>query len=153
MYATAHRVSDGQGHRGINAFLHKHGTVLPWPEEAWRLPETDPGVLIWSNGPEVRPGGNHVHSYLDVLAPDAATHEEVERALEGLSLELAAHELGPRDAHISLPNPVVYRHARVVLRFGVEGELLEHRARELGELRRYVDPATAVWFGNERAAG
>lgn len=147
MYATAHRVVSPRGETGINAFLHKHGTAFPWPTEPWRLPESDPGVLVWDNGPEVPAGGNHVRSYLDVLAPDDVGVEELDAALTGLWLELVADEVGPRAIQGPLPNPVVYRRGNVVLRFGVELQLEGGRAWEMAELRRSIDPATAHWLG------
>lgn len=127
MYATAHRVvSPGTGEEGINAFLHIHGRAFAWPAEPWRLPETNPGAQVWEQI-GVKPGGNRVRSYLDVLCPDDTTPAEVETALTGLWLELVADEAGPGGPQRPLPNPIVYARGRVVLRFGVELELLPNR--------------------------
>lgn len=149
MYATAHRVTTPRGETGINAFLHKHGRAFPWPDDPSHLPETDPGVDLWNNGPAVRPGGNRVHSYLDVLAPDDTPSVEIEEALDGLWLHLVADAAGPTPVQGPLPNPLVFRHGRVVLRFGVELAVLPNRALEMAELRRAVDPATARWFATQ----
>lgn len=146
MYATAHRVSSPQGMKGINTFLHEHGTAFPWPEDPSPLPETDPGLPLWNNGPEIRPGGNRVHSSLDVLAPDLVHAEEIEDALTGLWLQLVLDEAGPPPGQNPLPNPVVFRLGNVVLRFGVEPSELGNRAGEMAELRRALDPAMAQWF-------
>lgn len=145
MYATAHRVVRvTTGRTGVNAFLHKHGDRFPWPAEPWRLPESDPGVQTHDNV-HVPPGGNQVRSYLDVLAPDEATPDEIDVALTGLWLELVADEAGAASPTGPLPNPILYRRGRVVLRFGVEPALEGSRAGEMSELRAYVDPATARW--------
>jgi hypothetical protein len=145
MYATAHRVVRAStGETGINAFLHTHGEHFPWPQEAWRLPETNPGVQVRDNV-ELSPGGNRVRSYLDVLAPDNVSPDEIDVALTGLWLELVADEAAAPAATGPLPNPLVYQRGRVVLRFGVEGSLEASRSIEMAELRTYVDPGTARW--------
>lgn len=150
MYATAHRVSNARGETGINAFLHKHGSAAPWPADPWLLPERTPGALV-GDQVAVRPGGNNVHAYLDIIAPDDTTPAEVDVALTGLWLELAAEEAGPTSPSGPLPNPLVYRRGRVFLRFGVEDRAVSTRASEFSELRGYVDPATAVWHEVARA--
>lgn len=146
MYATAHRVTTPRGETGINAFLHQHGRTFPWPDEPSHLPETDPGAHLWNNGPAVRAGGNRVHSYLDVLAPDDTPSGEIEAALDGLWLHLVADDAGPAAVQGQLPNPLVFRYGRVVLRFGVELSGMPNRALEMAELRCAVDPGTAQWF-------
>ena len=119
MYATAHRVSSPQGKSGTNVFLHEHGHAFPWPVDPSTLPESNPGRLLWSNGPEVKPGGNRIHAYLDVLAPDEVHADEIEETLTGLWLSLIADEAEAPAPEDPLPNPLVYRHGDVVLRFGV----------------------------------
>ena len=108
------------------------------------MPETDPGAMVGDNV-KVRPGGNDVHSYLDVLSPDDASPADIETALFGLWLELVADDAGPSSPTGPLPNPVVYRRRMVVLRFGVEERMVPTRSVEFSELRQYVDPATATW--------
>jgi hypothetical protein len=152
MYATAHRVSTPGGDTGINAFLHKHGRAFEWPTDPSDLPEIEPGVALWNNGPAVAAPGGRVHSYLDVLAPDDASAEELDQALTGLWLHLVAEEVGTEGIQGALPNPLVYRRGRVVVRFGVEHAGMPNRALEMAELRRAVDPGTARWFA-VRGAG
>lgn len=145
MYATAHRVTNPKtGATGVNAFLHVHGAHFPWPEDPWTLPERDPGAQVLDNGPQVPPGGNRVEAYLDVLAPDDASADELDAALMGLWLAFVADEAGTPAPQGPIPNPVVYRHGRVVIRFGVALPTAL-RALELAELRRHVDLAMARW--------
>lgn len=152
MYATAHRVVNPKGEEGVNAFLHRHGPDFPWPEEAWNLPETQPGDQVWEQV-SLPPGGNRVRSYLDLLCPDDTRPAEVDVALTGLWLELVADDAAPAGPQ-SLPNPLVYQRDRVTVRFGVEeGPLVLGRALEMSTLRRLVDPATAPWTGVGRGSG
>jgi len=147
VYATAHRVVRGE-REGFHAFLHKHGVHYVWPQDPWNLPERDPGELLWDNTSLPR-HGNRVRSYLDVIAPDTISAREIDTALTALWAQLAAEEFGPKGAHATgndrLPNPVVYQHGSVVLRFGVELGLEGTRALEMAQLRAAVDPATARW--------
>jgi hypothetical protein len=153
MYIAIHRVRNtATGKEGINAFKHMHGLDFMWPQEPWRLPTENPGILEQQTTP-VKPGGNEVLSYLDVLSPDAVSPEELDLALTGLWLELVADERGPDSPMGSFPNPVVYQRGRVVLRFGVEGWRLPTRSIEFSELRRYADPATAIWDTTAIRAG
>lgn len=131
------------GASGINGFLHAHGPLYPWPLEAWRLPESDPGAQVWRQI-ELPPGGNRVRSYLDVVCPDDTPAAMVDEALTSLWLELIAEEAGPTAAQGAFPNPVVYGHGQVVVRFGVELGMMPNRALELAELRAVVDVAAAV---------
>lgn len=145
MYATAHRVLSLSGQTGINTFVHFHGAEYLWPAEPWRLPETEPGTLSREQV-EVRVGGNRVRSYLDILAPDGTPRGELDIALTDLWLELIADESGAAAPVGPMPNPVVYHRGAVVLRFGVEADLIPHRAQEMAELRERIDPSTAPWL-------
>ncbi|MCB9760481.1 MAG: hypothetical protein H6739_11635 [Alphaproteobacteria bacterium] len=144
MYATAHRVVTAHGETGINGFYHVHGRDFTWPDDPWTLPETNPGQLV-GDDVKVQPGGNRVRAYLDVLAPDDTPPVEIEIALTALWLQLAADEMSSLGATGRLPNPLVYRHGRVVLRFGTELSLETGRALQFQELRAVLDPATATW--------
>ena len=65
---------NGTGH-GVNLYLYKHGPRAAWtsvPEEF--TPERDHGTLMWKDLQLPTPG-NRVVSYLDVVAPDAISHE------------------------------------------------------------------------------
>lgn len=138
MYATAHRVVSLRGQEAINAFLHLHGDSLSWPSEPWRLPETEPGTPVWESV-QVRPGGNRIRSYLDVLTPDDTRPAEIEAALTGLWVELRADQ-SSAGGLAPLPNPVVYRRGNVVLRYWVE-DAEQGRAAEFEALRSRVEDA------------
>jgi hypothetical protein len=78
--------------------------------------------------------------------------DEIEQALTGAWLELiaegaAASTLGSQDR---LPNPVVFRFGRTVVRFGVEGSLADQRADELARLMPKLRPSTAGWSPSRR---
>lgn len=155
MYATAHHVVSPAGKEAVHAFLHVHGEDFPWPADPWNLPERAPGKVHWENT-TLPPGGNRLRSYLDVLAPDVVTARELDAALTALWAELAAEGLGPQGPQgpgsAPLPNPVVFRHGRVVLRFGVELVLAQQRTLEMARLRTAVDLATARWGAVRRSA-
>lgn len=80
MYVTAQRVvSPATKHQGVNAFLYRHGmnwTTSP-PAD---VPEQNPGTLV-ARAISVSPPGNRVRSYLDIVAPDEATWNEVRAEL------------------------------------------------------------------------
>jgi hypothetical protein len=124
MYATAHLVCRREGEEGINAFLHHHGADYPWPKEAWRLPEERPGKIV-KQAFDLRPGGNSVRAYLDVLAPDGTPVDQIRAALAIFEEELCERR-----------NPTVFQHApgRVTIRFGVEGNLEAVREERLRDL-------------------
>ena len=142
MYATAHRVRSRRDVEGINAFLHRHGHDVAWPADPSAIPERDPGQQVWE-AVAVVPGGNEVLSYLDVIAPDGVGVDELEVALTGLWLDLQAAEQDPPHPWAVLPNPLIYRRGRVVLRFGTVGGRTAARAQELEALRAALAPALA----------
>lgn len=78
MYVTAmHVISRTPPKKGLNAYLYAHGKA-PW--DAPPMPEDNPGSLQ-RKLVEVEPPGNRVRSYLDVVAPDGTSTEELRRAL------------------------------------------------------------------------
>src|SRR5438270_185469 len=96
MYITAHHVASPTSNRdGINSFLHLHGAM---PGMNWNAPNVRlvsdriPGTLVRQQQ-EIEPGGNHVLSYLDVVAPDSAGMAQVEAALAQFGNELAGRDL------------------------------------------------------------
>ncbi|MCW5802154.1 MAG: hypothetical protein KIT31_07185 [Deltaproteobacteria bacterium] len=122
MYLTAHLVRSRDGEEGINAFLHLHGAAFVWPQEAARLPDTNPGDTVRSQT-SLPPGGNSVRAYLDILAPDGTARNKLEQSLMAFARDLSERR-----------NPTVFHHDIVVIRFGVELGLEGLRAQQLDML-------------------
>ena len=84
MYLTAHLVSSSTQQRGINAFLHLHGDT-PLTEVSEELirttAEQKPGTLADRDCAVLPLGGNSVHAYLDVVAPDPTPPDNIEASL------------------------------------------------------------------------
>ena len=80
MYLTAHHVvSASDGHEGVNTFLYLHGSDA-WTEPPPGVPDQNPGTLA-AQSISLRPPGNRVRSYLDIIAPDGTRWEEVRVSL------------------------------------------------------------------------
>jgi hypothetical protein len=126
MYVAAHRVCRRTGTEGVNVFLHLHGSNFPWPEDPSGLPETNPGG-IQSDIVELEPGGNRVRSYLDVLAPDGTSSVRIHGVL--VQVEKALGEMAA---------PTALQFGEVVVRFGVEQELMRKKRSEFRALRERV---------------
>jgi len=125
MYATAHLVRS-RGEEGINAFLHLHDEGFAWPSDPSALPETAPGRIVLRHV-DLRPGGNEVRAYLDVLAPDGTSRHAIELALEALVKDVWERR-----------NPTVFSHGPVTIRFGVEAGLDLLREEQLATLSSSV---------------
>ena len=78
MYITAHRVRSAIGESGINGFLYMHGPI-EWPELPPN-PDMNCGELVDAIE-MVSQGGNAVHSFLDIVAPDGMLFEEIRTLL------------------------------------------------------------------------
>ena len=130
MYLTSQRVrrTDGAS-TGVNVFLHSHVDDAPISTEGdfhkvlKEITESHPGRLI-DQHVELKPGGNTVLSYLDIVAPDNAKHDEIESAL-----------LGFEGAAAQGPWPVSDRIGRVIVSFGVVFGLGGLEAGEFARLR------------------
>lgn len=134
MYATAHRVlSSRNGREGVNAFLHTHGRDFPWPQDAAVLPEMNPGRLE-DEIITVRPGGNRVRAYLDILAPDTIALNDLLSTLDELTQS-------PPDTD----NPLITQGASITIRFGVEPALENKRAEQLKALIAAIRPLLEAW--------
>lgn len=93
MYVSAQRVCS-RTREGVNAFLSLHSEAqlgdLDWnspPLE--RIIDEQPGVLV-SKECDLPAGGNHVRSFLDVVARDQVPVEPIKDALRTLSAAVAA---------------------------------------------------------------
>ena len=89
MYLTAQRVlAVASGDEGINAFHHRHS-------HSWNgappggIPETNPGELV-NRETKIKPGGNRVRSYLDIIAPEETPWSDIREALLSLAAANAA---------------------------------------------------------------
>ena len=84
MYLTVHRVVSRQAERGINGALYKHGTDRQDP--AWNPPDLEDitsrnlGTQIMYRT-DIKPGGNAVECFLDIVFPDDFSELELETAL------------------------------------------------------------------------
>lgn len=75
MYLTAQHVRSRSGEDGVQAYLHLHDLpAARFPPDPLTVPQEHPGRMVRSHV-GLRPGGNHVLSYLDIVAPDAAGGE------------------------------------------------------------------------------
>lgn len=130
MYVTAHAVVDRDGREGLNAFRHYHGDEFVWPSDASTLPDVTPGKLDPSaTRTEIRPGGNAVRAYLDVVAPDGTPNVRLFDALDALATDLDERR-----------NPTVFELGKVTIRFGVQISLERERRSWLARLRTVADP-------------
>jgi hypothetical protein len=98
MYLTAQKVESPNGIIGINSFYHSHkGIPLPKTlstREIISVAESNTGTLI-KDKCDVKPGGNKVKSYLDVVALDSIDEKSLVSALTKFQNELKGKEIGP----------------------------------------------------------
>ncbi|MDE0085504.1 MAG: hypothetical protein OXU23_07315 [Candidatus Poribacteria bacterium] len=84
MYLTVHRVVSRQAERGINGALYKHGTDRRDP--VWNPPDLE-GITSRNLGTQImyradiKPGGNAVECFLDIVFPDDFSELELEKVL------------------------------------------------------------------------
>ena len=77
MHLIAQRVRSPQGREGINAFCYLHGPIR-WLDEP--PPDLHPGKLVNSRQ-EIRPPGNKIRSFLEIVTPDVTPSRQVLRAI------------------------------------------------------------------------
>jgi hypothetical protein len=79
MYLSAQRVVSGQNDQGLNAYCYLHGSFswngLPPPG----IPDQNPGELV-DEAIELPGVGHRVRSYIDIVAPDATSHNEIRQS-------------------------------------------------------------------------
>lgn len=130
MYLTAHHVVSNDGHEGINAFAHLHGAEFPSPpvdEATIELVADDFTGELVDEETEVRPGGNAVRSYLDVVTPDHTDPAMIRDALDEFASSLEA----------GMP-PIRRVIGGVGVRVGMNLGLRSRRAEEFAALRERV---------------
>lgn len=147
MYLTSQRVSSpGSERSGINTLLYRHEQPVPgvdWSQpDLVRIAEQFPGTLI-AHATDVPPGGNLIHSYLDIAAADTTIVEEVDTALQRLAQEWASAQVGAV-RHVGKVALRLYLGPKVVER--AMDELWELGQRALGLLRA---PVHSEWAANE----
>ncbi len=77
MYLVAQRVHSLQGHEGINAFYYSHGPIA-WLDKP--PPDLHAGKLMNAQI-SVKPPGNRVRSFLDIVSPDVTPSRHVWTAI------------------------------------------------------------------------
>lgn len=124
MYLTAHHVLDpNSGHEGVNSFLYSHGAYT-WQAPPLDIPDQNPGTLV-AESISIRPPGNRVRSYLDIVGPDEARWDEVRVGLMTFVGETQRR-----------PLPWVGTTGRCFFRIGMDRALSQQWQRELAVLYR-----------------
>jgi hypothetical protein len=90
---TAQRVKSRAGEVGINRYRYSIPDSLRDAPEVWSALERDPGVLEAFEYAVKPPGNNAVISYLDIIAPDAMTPEQLTASLGRLDGYIAMSAL------------------------------------------------------------
>jgi len=126
MYLTAQRVLTPKGETGINVFLHCNAVaneaLLLTPNEIAAIADANPGDIV-AHRCEVKPGGNRVLSFIDVVAPELYP-------LEGLRTVLDE----AKDNILSAPLPISLIEKGIGIRFGANYGLYEALPKEFDEL-------------------
>jgi hypothetical protein len=123
---TAQRVKNRAGKVGINRYRYSIPDSLRDDPDVWTALERDPGVLEAFEYAVEPPGNNAVISYLDVIAPDAMTPEQMTESLEKL------------DGYIAMSDPPIRRKIDAIqIHFGAVLALAgEPARREFHQLAR-----------------
>lgn len=124
MYLTSHHVvAPTTRHEGVNSFLYLHG-ALTWQNPPHDVPDRNPGTLV-AQSISIRPPGNTVRSYLDIVAPDEARWDEIRVGL----MDFVGQ---------SQPNALPWAKAsgRCFFRLGMELGLAQSWHKELATLYR-----------------
>jgi hypothetical protein len=114
-------VTQGQKLTGINSRCYSH------PGREWLNEPPDDlgeGELV-NRHDQVRPGGNRVRSYLDIVAPDSTPNVTIEHSVRSTARFLA-------ESRVQLPWAM--SHADVFVEFNLEASLAAHWQIELETL-------------------
>ena len=131
MRLAAQRVVSPGGQEGINAFYYLHGPYT-WLDEPPAQITNNPGELV-NERIVVSPPGNHVRSYLEILAADHTPSRRIARdVLDAVNLLE------------SRPLPLNVRHGDTTFDFNAE---LRLAAAWRGELEALLWNALAVRTG------
>jgi hypothetical protein len=128
MYLTAQRVVSKSGLKGINAFFHLHRNAKqPAPAnhlDVVSVAERDTGKLI-EDKCDVKPGGNRVKSYLDIVTSNEVDEKSLNAALDKFEKKIVPEKMGP----------IIDVFHGIGLRFNVELELYRTLSNEYAALR------------------
>jgi hypothetical protein len=134
---TAQRVRSRTGDVGINRYRYSIPDASSDDPEIWATLDRDPGVLEASEYEVKPPGNNAVISYLDILAPDDMTPEQLTESLGKLDGYIAMSEL-----------PVRRRVDAIQIHFGaiqaLEGEPARREFHELVRAALRLVPKTTA---------
>jgi hypothetical protein len=122
MLLTAQRVRSLAGREGINAFCNLHGPYDWVGEPPAGIPDTNPGERVHEIA-SIAPGGNHVQSYLDIVAPDETPTAEILAGVRRFVVAVRNQAL-PWSATVG----------RCTFRFGLDLRLEQQWAAEFQEL-------------------
>lgn len=124
MYLTSHHVVSPSSEReGVNTFLYLHGPHI-WTARPPEIPDQNPGTLT-AQSISIRPPGNRVRSYLDIIAPDETRWEEVRVGLMDFVGNYQRSAL-----------PWAGQSGRCFFQLGMESGLANHWQKELAVLYR-----------------
>jgi hypothetical protein len=122
MLLTSQRVKSPDGQEGINAFCYLHGPYDWAGEPPLGIPDANVGQRV-NEQVNLRPGGNKVRSYLDIIAPDETPTSEILASVRPFLGRMRGRAL-----------PWVGTVGRTTFRFGLELGLGEKWGAEFGAL-------------------
>jgi hypothetical protein len=124
MYLTSqHVLAPATRHEGVNSLLYLHGPCS-WQAPPAEIPDQNPGTLV-AQSISIRPPGNRIRSYLDIVAPDEARWDEIRVALMDFVGRAQRNQL-----------PWVGQSIRCSFRLGMDLGLAQQWQRELAVLYR-----------------
>jgi hypothetical protein len=136
MYLTAHRVV-ANNKNGINIFLHLHTNgeqpVMNSISTIALVAEKNTGTIVDDNC-DLLPGGNRVKSYVDIVANDNISQDDIKNAINAVKTKISSVEL-PFQEIIS----------SVGIRFGAEIGLYDMIVQEYDDLTNAAMMLFSKW--------
>jgi len=110
MYITAMWVRSMEGIRGVNVHVHFHPEGLPHGGDLIKVASDPYSTSV--RGPsriEIKPGGNHVQAFLDVLLDDQTyTPERVQAALAATRVAIKGDTPNPLRKQVMIDGNSIY---------------------------------------------